>query len=183
MMKRTLLALLLLLPALTSGCEKAPQTDNGNGNRPLANTSLNANGANANVNANTSDSLTPLIPFSKEDKSVAVVVYADGGGALKVLVAPDPIKLSKGKGQKLRFHVFNDTDVDFSKVDFVFAENPFDGTFTITDIKAGDDEGDATKRIKAAAPEKKYKYTIKVYGTANPTTPIAELDPEVEIAT
>jgi hypothetical protein len=174
MTKRTLLALLLLLPALSPGCAK-PDTPNSNG----ANT---ANVGRQGSNANTADSLNTLVR-TKEDKSVAVVVYHDGAGAPKILLVPDPIKLSKGKGQKLRFHVFNDTDVAFSRVQFTFAEDPFDGGFDITDITAGDDRGAPTRRIKPAAALKKYKYAIKVYGPDPTQPPIVELDPEVEIAT
>lgn len=179
MKKRPLLALLLMLPIISHGCTKSDDNTAQNGGANYSNANRPAAGANTNSNGST-DSLTPR---TKEDKSIAVVVYHDGAGATRILVVPDPIKLSKGKGQKLRFHVFNDTDVNFSKVEFAFADDPFDGALNVGAVAAGDDEGGATRRIKAAAAFKKYKYSIKVFGPDPTKPPIAELDPEVEIAT
>lgn len=180
MTKRMLLALLLLLPALSSGCAK-PDTPNANGAN-ASNANRQTANANYSANANTTDPVNTIVR-SKEDRSVAVVVYSDGSGTPKVLLVPDPIKLSKLKNQKLRFHVFNNTEIEFSKVEFTFAEDPFDGGFGITGIPAGDDENDTPRKIKAGAALKKYKYTIKVYGPDPTGPPIVELDPEVEIAT
>ena len=193
MMKRTLPLLLLLALACAAGCEAKKDTPNQNANvntntAPYGggirqtNTNLNAN-VNANANANTDNPLAPVL-HTKDDKSVAIIIGEDAAGKLQIFVSPEDIKLFKSKNQKLRFHVFNNTEVDLKEVVITFVtENPMEGDFKIGDIKAGHDTSSPTHKIKGAAAAGSYTYGIKAIGNTSPE-PVAEMNsPEVEIAT
>lgn len=194
MLKRTLPLLLLLALACAAGCKPETETSNTNsntnrnaganvGNRQ---TDANANaniGVNANANANTDNSVAPVL-HAREDRSVAIFISEDGSGKLQISVSPEDIKLLKPKNQRLRFHVFNNTDVDLREVVITFVtENPMDGDFKIGDIKAGNDKNSVTRRIRGDAAAGKYTYGLKAFGNTS-ADPVAVMNsPEVEIAT
>ena len=185
MMKRTLPLLLLLSLACATGCEPKKDTPNANAN---ANTNTKTNVGirqeDANVNGNTNNNIVPPPLRTKEDKSVALTIGEDAAGKLQIFVSPEDIKLLKSKNQRLRFHVFNNSEVDLKEVVITFATaNPLDGDFTVGDIKAGDDKNSSTRRIRTGAADGKYVYGIKAFG-ATSTDPVAVMNsPEVEIAT
>lgn len=183
MMKRMLPMLLLLSIGFASGCPR-PDTPNANANSNSqpANRSASLNGnLNTNVNGGSDPTLGNILR-SREDRTVTITVFADDAGRIQITVCPDTIKLSKGRGQRLRFHVFNNTDVNIKEVVIAFkTEDPMDGDFRITDIPAGGDKNTSVRRIKGAAAPKGYNYGIRVYDSTS-TAPIAELDPEVVIA-
>lgn len=176
MMKRVLLLLLLPLSvALSFGCP-SPRNDN---NANAANMKvMNANGV---TNDNRDEGL--VAPRDKDDKTVAVIVYYDKAKAIKILVVPDPIRVWRKNNHKLRFHAFNNLDVDIRGINFTFGTDPFDGTdkFDIRDIKAGDDDRGKTRRVKddPTLDTKSFKYTITVTLANGEMVP--PLDPQVEV--
>jgi hypothetical protein len=184
MMKRKLPLLLLLALACATGCEPKKDTPNTNANmntNTKTNVGIRQEDANANVNAN--NTISPAI-HSREDKSVALIIGEDAAGKLQIFVAPEDVKLLKSKNQKLRFHVFNNTEVDLREVVITFVTaNPMDGDFKIGDIRAGHDNSSPTYKIRSGAADGKYVYGIKAFG-ATSTDPVAVMNsPEVEIAT
>jgi hypothetical protein len=190
MMKRTLPLLLLLALACAAGCEpKKDSTDTNanmkpNSNSNVGNRQTDANvNANVGVNANTDTTIAPTL-HTKEDKSVAIIITEDGSGKLQFLVSPYKITLSKKKNQKLRFHVFNNTEVDLKEVVITFVgENPFDGAFKVGDIKAGHDKSSSTYKIRDGAAVGTYTYHLKALDNASPDPVVVLNSPEVEIAT
>ncbi|HEX7176525.1 MAG TPA: hypothetical protein VF240_14765 [Pyrinomonadaceae bacterium] len=180
MMKRTLPLLLLLALACATGCEPKKDTPNANVN---TSTNVGIRQENANVNSNANNTIAPAL-HTKEDKTVALIIGEDAAGKLQIFVAPEDIKLLKSKNQKLRFHVFNNTEVDLKEVVITFVtENPMDGNFTVGDIKAGNDKNSSTQKIKTGVADGKYVYGIKAIGNTSPD-PVAVMNsPEVEIAT
>lgn len=196
MLKRTLPLLLLLALACAAGCKPETETSNTNsntnrnaganvGNRQTdANANANANvSVNANSNSNTEYPVAPIL-HAREDRSVAIFIGEDSSGKLQISVSPEDIKLLKPKNQRLRFHVFNNTDVDIKEVVITFvSENPMDGDFKIGDIKAGHDKNSLTRKIKGDAAAGKYTYGLKAFGNTS-ADPVAVMNsPEVEIAT
>jgi len=188
MTKRTLPLLLLLALACAAGCEPKKDTPNRNANVNantnvgVRQTDVNLN-ANANVNANTDNPLGPPL-HTKEDRSVVIIISEDSSGKLQISVSPESIKLLKPKGQKLRFLVVNNTEVDLREVVITFVTtNPMDGDFTVGAVNAGYDNSSPTRKIKGDAAAGKYTYGIKAFGHTS-TDPVAVMNsPEVEIAT
>lgn len=184
MMKRPLPLLLLLALACAAGCEPKKDTPNANANM---NTNRNANVGvrqeDANVNVNANNTIAPALR-SREDKSVAIHIVEDTSGKLQILVSPEDVKLSRSRNQRLRFHIFNNTEVDLREVVITFVTgNPLDGEFNVGDIRAGDDKSSPTRRIKTGAADGKYVYGIKAIGNTS-TEPVAVMNsPEVEIST
>lgn len=184
MTKRTLRPLLLLALACASGCEPKPDTPNANANmnaNTKANVGTRQEDVNANVNAN--NTVAPTL-HTKEDKSVALIIGEDASGKLQIFVSPESVKLLKSKNQKLRFHVFNNTEVDLREVVITFVtQNPMDGDFKIGDIKAGNDKSSPTLRIKGDAATGSYTYGLKAFDNISPDPVAVRNSPEVEIAT
>ena len=188
MTKRTLPLLLLLALACAAGCEPKKDTPNANAN---TNATMNANTKanvgtrqeDVNVNVNANNTIAPPL-HTKEDKSVALIIGEDASGKLQIFVSPESVKLLKSKNQKLRFHVFNNTEVDLKEVVITFVtENPMDGDFKVGDIKAGNDRSSPTYKIRSGAADGKYVYGIKAFGSTS-ADPVAVMNsPEIEIAT
>ena len=176
-MKRILFPALVLCAALASGCKTEPNNNNANQN---ANQAANQNGANTNQNVIgnvNSGSLT------RDPKNKAVLIsVSEGDSGKEISVSPSTIYLSKGKGQKLRFIVYDNLDSDLKEVKIEFksaAGDPMDGSYTFGGVASGTDEHSNSRGIKAGAANGAYKYTITVTvdGLATPVV----LDPEVEI--
>jgi len=182
MMKRTLPLLLLLTLACAAGCEPKKETPNMNANTN-ANAKSNTGVRQEDVNANANNTISPSL-HTKEDKSVAIIITEDASGKLQFLVAPEAIKLSKSKNQKLRFHVFNNTEVDLKEVVITFVTaNPMEGEFKVGDIKAGNDKSSPTHKIKGDAATGTYVYGLKGFDNVSPDPVVVMNSPEVEIAT
>jgi hypothetical protein len=180
-MKRTLPLLLLLALACAAGCEPKKDTNmNANTN---ANAKTNVGNRQDDVNANVNNTIAPP-PHTREDKSVAIIITEDAAGKLQILVSPEGVKLLKSKNQKLRFHVFNNTEVDLKEVVITFVtQNPMDGDFKVGDIKAGNDKSSPTHRIKGDAATGSYVYGLKGFDNTSPDPVVVMNSPEVEIAT
>jgi len=175
-MKRTLFPVLVLCAALAPACQKPDSNDNN------ANRGANQNAANVNQNTSNVNQTVDTLTRDPKNKAVMITVSSDAAGNPQVAVTPNTIVLSKGKGQKLRFYVFNNLDADLKEVKIEFkSEDPMDGTYTFGTVPSGTDAKTNSHGIKAGAANKKYAYkiTVTIDGVGTPIV----LDPDVEVAT
>jgi len=175
-MKRFLLPLLVLCAALAPACQSPAANDN-NANRGANQNAGNTNQPLSNVNAGTATR-------DPKNKAVMITVSTDAAGNTQIAVAPNKIVLSKSKGQRLRFVVFNNLDADVKDVKIEFKSaggDPMEGSYTIGGVLSGIDMRSNSQGIKAGTANGTYKYTVTVTvdGVGTPVV----LDPDVEIAT
>ncbi|HEX5705701.1 MAG TPA: hypothetical protein VFX96_00280 [Pyrinomonadaceae bacterium] len=181
-MKKVSLLPLIAAVALSTACPDPASNNAGGGNSVNNNRATTQNdNANTNANTNTDPSLTP---FTKEDKTVVIVVYDDATtGRRMILAAPDKLKLVKARNERLDFYVINNLDDVLTSLTVAFTGangDPMDGVgLSFTNVPAGGAQQGRTGRIKAAAADGSYKYTVSTAPAAGPSpTP---LDPEIII--
>ena len=178
MRKGMLVVLLLLCVAASLNCGKAREE------RTLKGTQNENVAQNENLISNVNAVPTPEtegLVRNPQNKAVLITVNQTDKG-VEIDVSPDKIKLSKGKGQRLRFYCFNNLDQDLGKVEVVFTSGPFEGGAIETGtVPSGMEAHTSFRRIRQDAEPGNYKYSVRVTisGVKEPVV----LDPDVEIGT
>lgn len=184
-MKKASLLPLLFACALLAACPAPEGNKAGSNNGSHANNSANGGGQpvrqDVNVNVNANASVGPA--RTREDRTVTVVVFYDPDNADQPAISftPEKLKVTKLVGHKVRFHVFNNLDVNIKRMTIRFkTTDPLEGgDLELTDIPPGDDKYGRTNRIKPATAAGVYRYGGEAIGDDDKR--LAYVDPEIII--